>query len=311
MNKILLGLIALSLISNLACKTGSEPSRPRVALLMKAQSNPFFQTMEKGAQEAAKETNVELLSYYLPTETAADQQVAQVEDVIAKQVNAILIAPSGSSAIVPALVKANEARIPVINIDNRIDLQTAESAGLKIATFVGPDNVEGARLSCREMLARAGATARVAILEGIPAAVNAQQRKQGCVEVLGQNAGARLVAAQTANWELDQANTVFTDMLQAHPDITTLFAANDMMALGALRAIKSAGRSGQIIVTGYDNIEAAQNALRSGEMAATVDQHPERIGAEGVRAAAKLLKGDTLPAEIPIQVELITKERLR
>src|SRR5262249_21421766 len=244
MNRGFLASIIFSLIPNLACKNVAQPARPRVALLMKAQSNPFFQTMEKGALQAAKENNVELLVYYLPAETAADQQVAQVEDVIAKQVSAILIAPSGSSAIVPALVKADEAKIPVINLDNRIDRQTATSAGLKVAAFVGPDNIEGARLSCRELLSRAGRSARAAILEGIPAAVNAQQRKQGCVEVLGQNASAKLVAANTANWELDQANTIFTDMLQAHPEINALFAANDMMALGALRAIKSAGRSG-------------------------------------------------------------------
>src|SRR5262249_13191650 len=151
---------------------------------------------------------------------------------------------------------------------------------------------------------------RVAILEGIPAAVNAQQRKQGCVEIITQTADAKLVASQTANWELDQANTVFTDMLQAHPDINALFAANDMMALGAMQAIKAAGRSGQVVVACYDNIDTAQQALREGTMAATVDQHPERIGAEGVRAAARLLKSESIPAEIPIQVELITKEKL-
>src|SRR5262249_38691589 len=158
--------------------------------------------------------------------TAADEQVAQVEDVIAKQVNAILIAPSGSSAIVPALLKANEAKIPVINLDNRIDAAAATSAGLKVAAFVRPGNLEGARQSRHEMLRRAGNDARVDVLEGIPAAVNAQQRKQGCVEVISQTAGAKLVTSQTANWELDQANTVFTDMLQAHPDINALFAAN-------------------------------------------------------------------------------------
>jgi ribose transport system substrate-binding protein len=294
-----------------ACGKAGQSARPRVALLMKAQSNPFFQAMEQGAQAAAKERNMELLVYYLPAETAADQQVAQVEDVIAKQVNVILIAPSGSSAIVPALLKANEARIPVVNLDNRIDAATAASAGLKVAAFVGPDNVEGARLSCRELLRRVGKDARVALLEGIPAAINAQQRKQGCVEIITQIADAKLVASQTANWELDQANTIFTDMLQAHPDINALFAANDMMALGAVQAIKAAGRSGQIVVAGYDNIDTAQQALREGTMAATVDQHPERIGAEGVRAAARLLKGESIPAEIPIQVELITKEKLR
>lgn len=302
-------ILALSLVLAgcclMACQRGTEGRRSRVALLMKAQSNPFFQAMEQGAQEAAKETGVELLVYYLPAETAADAQVAQVEDVIAKQVSAILIAPSGSSAIVPALLKANEAGIPVINLDNRIDQQSAAAAGLKIASFVGPDNVEGARLSCLELLRQAGPKARVAILEGIPAAVNAQQRKAGCLEALQQNAGAQLVASQTANWGLDQGNTVFTDMLQAHPEINALFAANDMMALGALQAIKAAGRAGSIIVTGYDNLEAVQPALKSGEMAATVDQHPGRIGGEGVRAAVKLLQGETIPPEIPIKVELI------
>src|SRR5262249_44437166 len=197
MNRGFLASIIFSLIPNLACKNVAQPARPRVALLMKAQSNPFFQTMEQGAQAAAKEQNVELLVYYLPAETAADQQVAQVEDVIAKQVNAILIAPSGSSAIVPALMKANEAKIAVINLDNRIDAGVAASAGLKVAAFVGPDNVEGARLSCREMLRRVGKDARVAILEGIPAAVNAQQRKQGCVEIMTQTADAKLIASQT------------------------------------------------------------------------------------------------------------------
>lgn len=308
--KKLFFVVATLLIFTTACnKAGSSHSR--VALLMKAQSNPFFQAMEKGAQEAAKEQGIELLVHYLPAETAADQQVAQVEDVIARQVNAILIAPSGSSAIVPALLKANEAKIPVINVDNRIDVQAAASVGLKLAAFVGPDNVEGARLSCRELLRRVGAGARVAILEGIAAAVNAQQRRQGCLEVLQQTPDAKLAASQTANWELDRANTVFTDMLQAHPDINALFAANDMMAMGALRAIKAAGRSGLIVVAGYDNIEDAKTALRDGLMAATVDQHPERIGAEGVRAAARLLKGESIPTEIPIQVELITKENVR
>jgi ribose transport system substrate-binding protein len=311
MKRLIGGIMVGLLIVITACNRAGLPARPRVALLMKAQSNPFFQAMEQGAQAAAKEQNVELLVYYLPAETAADQQVAQVEDVIAKQVNVILIAPSGSSAIVPALLKANEAKIPVVNLDNRIDAAAAVSAGLKVASFVGPDNVEGARLSCREMLRHVGKDARVAVLEGIPAAVNAQQRKQGCVETITQTADAKIVASQTANWELDQANTVFTDMLQAHPDINALFAANDMMALGAMQAIKAAGRSGQIVVAGYDNIDTAQQALREGTMAATVDQHPERIGAEGVRAAARLLKGESLPAEIPIQVELITKEKLR
>jgi len=303
-------MVASSLIITLACRGAVKSERPRVALLMKAQSNPFFQVMEQGARAAAAESGVDLIVHYLPSETAADAQVAQVEDVIAKQVEAILIAPSGSSAIVPALLKANEARIPVINLDNRIDEKAAASAGLKLASFVGPDNVEGARLSCREMVRRLGGRGHAAILEGIPAAVNAQQRKQGCVEVLRQSPGVQLVASQTANWSQDEGLSVFTDMLQAHPEINALFAANDMMALGALRAIKSVGKSGQIVVAGYDNIEAAQAALKAGEMAATVDQHPERIGAEGVRAAVRALRGESVPAIIPIQVELVTKDHL-
>jgi len=307
----LTGVIALIVIFLAACGGPARSERPRVALLMKAQSNPFFQVMEKGARQAAAESNVDLMVQYLPTETAADTQVAQVEDAISKQVSAILIAPSGSSAIVPALLKANEAKIPVINLDNRIDAKAAAGAGLKVAAFVGPDNVEGARRSCQELIRRLGGKGNVAILEGIKSAVNAQQRRQGCEEALAQNPDVKLVASQTANWSLDEGNTVFTDLLQAHPDINGLFAANDMMALGALRAIRAAGRAGQIVVAGYDNIETAQAALKSGEMAATVDQHPELIGAEGVRAAAKLLRGESVPAEIPVKVELITREKLK
>src|SRR5438552_1806790 len=114
----LIYLVMISLLLTTAsCREAGKSARPRVALLMKAQSNPFFQVMEQGARRAAEESKVEPIVLYLPSETAADTQVGQVEDVIAKQVNAILIAPSGSSAIIPALLKANEARIPIINLD--------------------------------------------------------------------------------------------------------------------------------------------------------------------------------------------------
>jgi ribose transport system substrate-binding protein len=150
-----------------------------------------------------------------------------------------------------------------------------------------------------------GGTGEVAMLEGIPGVTNAELRKAGFLSVIEHVPGVKLAASQSANWETEQAYNVTTNILTARPNLKGLFCANDNMALGAIAALDAAGKTGQVIVVAYDNLEAAQEAIMEGRMHATIEQHPELMGAYGVRAAKDHLDGKPVSDYIPTPLDLI------
>ncbi len=279
-----------------------------MALIMKTLSNPFFIKMEEGARKAADSLKVNLLVGTIPQEIDINHQIALVENMIVQGVQAILIAPVDSKAIVNVLVKAQEQGILIINLDNRIDAETAAASGLKITSYIGVDNEEGGRMSGGYLVQLMTGKGKAAMLEGIRGVDNAEARKRGFLKSL-QGSSVQLVASQSANWAQDQGLDVFANMLQANPDINGLFCANDMMALGAIQAINQAGKTGKIFVTAYDNIEAAQVAMRQGALHATIDQHPEMMGYYGVVLAKEALSGN-ITREKLVPLELITSMNL-
>ncbi|OPZ67804.1 MAG: D-allose-binding periplasmic protein precursor [bacterium ADurb.Bin478] len=300
-------VIACSLV--LACSTKKQADgQPAMALIMKTLSNPFFIKMGQGAQRAADSLAVPLLIGTVAQEIDINQQISLVEDMIVQGVKAILIAPVDSKAIVPVLVKAQAQGILIINLDNRIDADAAAASGLRITSYVGVDNEEGGRMSGAYLVQLLGGKGRVAMLEGIRGVDNAEARKQGFLKSL-QGTGVELAASQSANWLQDQALDVFSNMLQANSDLDGLFCANDMMALGAIQALRQAGKSGQVRVTAFDNIEAAQLALCEGVLHATIDQHPELMGYYGVLIAKEALAGRVTREKL-VPLELITRENL-
>ncbi len=306
--KLLTGLlIGCSLF--IACSTKNQTTdKPTLALIMKTLSNPFFIKMGQGAQRAADSLAVPLLIGTVAQEIDINQQISLVEDMIVQGVKAILIAPVDSKAIVPVLVKAQAQGILIINLDNRIDADAAAAAGLRITSYVGVDNEEGGRMSGAYLVQLLGGKGRVAMLEGIRGVDNAEARKRGFLKSL-QGTGVELAASQSANWLQDQALDVCSNMLQANPDLDGLFCANDMMALGAIQALRQAGKGGQVRVTAFDNIEAAQLALREGVLHATIDQHPELMGYYGVLIAEEALAGRVTREKL-VPLELITRENL-
>jgi len=300
-------VIACSLV--LACSTKKQADgQPAMALIMKTLSNPFFIKMGQGARRAADSLAVPLLIGTVAQEIDINQQISLVEDMIVQGVKAILIAPVDSKAIVPVLVKAQAQGILIINLDNRIDADAAAASGLRITSYVGVDNEEGGRMSGAYLVQLLGGKGRVAMLEGIRGVDNAEARKQGFLKSL-QGTGVELAASQSANWLQDQALDVFSNMLQANSDLDGLFCANDMMALGAIQALRQAGKSGQVRVTAFDNIEAAQLALCEGVLHATIDQHPELMGYYGVLIAKEALAGRVTREKL-VPLELITRENL-
>jgi ribose transport system substrate-binding protein len=233
-----------------------------------------------------------------------------IENLIQARVNALCITPSGSREIVPAIVKANRAGIPVLAVDTRVDEKALREAGGTVATFIGSDNFEGGRLAGEFIAKKLGGKGTVAILEGIPGHETGDSRLKGFRSVIDSIEGIQVVSSQTANWERDQGYNVFQNILQAHPNVTALFACNDLMALGAVEAIAAVKKTGKIVVVGFDALADAQEAIRKNSMAASVIQHPKEMGRIAVESAYKVLKGESIPENIPVSIGLVTKETL-
>ena len=290
--------------------SGAASTRPagttRVALIMKARTNPFFDRMASGAEAAAREAGIDLQVLAIDRETDHEKQAAQVETVTAQGVGAILIAPADSKAIIAPLLQAQARGIRIINLDNRVDREEADRAGLRIDTFIGPDNEEGARKSAAAMIEAIGGEGKVAMLEGIRGVDNAEARKRGFLKAVEATGGKiQVVAMDTGEWATEPAQKKMESILNTHKDLRGVFCANDMMALGVIQAIASAGRTGEIVVSAYDNLEAARQAIKAGRLLATIEQHPDKMGALGVEAARKLLSGEQVPDYIPVPTDLV------
>ncbi len=292
-------------------KSPAKSGKPRVALIMKSLANEFFSSMAKGAEahQAAHADQYELVVNGIKDERDLSRQVALVEEMVASGVSAIVIAPADSKALVPVLRRAKQAGIVVINIDNQLDQEILQKEEVTIP-FVGPDNMAGAK-KVGDYLAKSlkGTASKVAILEGIRTSFNAQQRLRG-FEAAMHEAGVEVVDSQSAEWEMSKANTIAASMLSEHPEISAILAANDSMALGAIAAVKSAGRSGEVLIVGFDSISAIQQAIREGKVLATADQHGDQLAAFGIEAALQQLSSQETGANVETPVDLITLETL-
>jgi ribose transport system substrate-binding protein len=307
-NRFLMTL-ALLLVTPLTTAVAAE--RPRVALVMKSLANEFFQTMQDGARahQTAHAGEYDLLVNGIKDEIDTAGQIRLVEQMLAQRVNALVIAPADSSALVPVLQKAIARGVVVINIDNRLD--PAALAGKQInVPFVGPDNRAGARLAGEYLARQIARGAKVGIIEGVSTTVNAQQRTLGFRDAMGA-AGLTVASVQSGEWELQKANTVAASMLREHPDLVALLCGNDTMALGAVAAVRARGRAGQVKVVGYDNIAAVKPMLADGRMTATVDQFASRQAVFGIEVALKALAARTpqgsLPPQTRTEVALVTR----
>jgi len=309
-NVFLAILLLASTLCMQYCKRSGEGDKPTIAIVMKTLNNPFFIDMQEGAQLAARSLGVELVVQAAEREVDVEKQMQIIENLIQRKVSAICIAPSGSKEIVPAILKANQANIPVLVIDTRVDQKALAEAGATTMAFIGSDNKDGGRIAGEFIAARLAGRGNVAILEGIPGHETGDARLAGFREAIQKHKGITIVASQTANWERDQGYNVFQNILQAHPDIQAVFACNDMMALGAVEAISSAQKRGKIIVVGFDAIKDSRAAMLNGEMHASIAQHPEEMGRLAVEYAYKAIRGESIPAEIPVKIELINRERL-
>ncbi|HOI22378.1 MAG TPA: ribose ABC transporter substrate-binding protein RbsB [Spirochaetales bacterium] len=295
MKRILAALTAVLLCAALlaGCGRDAKASAKKIGLAISTLNNPFFVTLKDGASAKATELGYELVVTDAQDDPA--KQAGQVDDLIQKKVAVILINPCNSDAAKTMVEKAAKAGIPVISVDRGV-------SGAEVLSHIASDNVAGGVLAGQELLALVGEGAKVVELEGIPGASAAVDRGKGFNEaVVGK---LNVVARQPADFNRDKGFTVMQNIIQANKDIRGVFAHNDEMALGAIKALEAAGLK-DVIVIGFDAVDDAVTAVKAGNMKATVAQKPSLIGSMAVETAVAHIKGEAVQKQIPVPLELV------
>ncbi|MED3788141.1 ribose ABC transporter substrate-binding protein RbsB [Peribacillus frigoritolerans] len=306
MKKIVSIIMVLSLMVLAACSMDSgltddkkekkdSMKDVKVGVSISTLNNPFFVSLKDGIEKKAKEKGMKVTVVDAQDDTA--KQISGIEDLILQKVDVLLVNPTDSAAISSAVKDANDAGIPVITIDRSSDEGDIE-------TFIASDNVAGGEMAAEYLVKELGEKAKVVELEGVSGASATRERGKGFHNIADKQ--LEVLTSQTAEFDRTKGLNVMENILQGNKDIQAVFAHNDEMALGAIEAIKAAGKD--IIVVGFDGNDDALKAVESGELKATIAQQPALIGKEAVNAAEKILKGDKVDDTISVPLKLVTKE---
>jgi ribose transport system substrate-binding protein len=283
-------LLALS-----GCTRGEQtPGKPVIGVTLLTQTHTFYKELEAGLRDEAAARNLDLIVVACEMDPA--KQAAQLEDFVAQRVSAILAAPCDSNAIGPHLGGPERAGIPVFTVD------IAARSG-RVVSHIASDNVQGGRLAAQALAGFIGDKGKVLVIDQ-PTVASVQDRVRGFDEEMKKHPGIAIVARPNADGQRARAMAVMEDMLQANRDLNGVFGINDDSALGALAVLEAAGRR-DIAVVGYDATDEAQAAIRKGSaLKADVVQHPKDMGKKAIEIIARHLKGEPVPAVVPIEVGL-------
>lgn len=288
-----------TLALTLALVLGTSAFGQTIGLSVSTLNNPFFVTLRDGAQAMADQLGFELL--VTDAQDSVSTQINDIEDLIQRGVQVLIVNPTDSDAVVPAVLAANAAGVPVIAVDRGV------GAGAQLAYYIVSDNVAGGGAAGEYICEMIGGAGAVVELEGIPGVSATRERGQGFNEAIAAACpDVAVVARQTANFNRAEGLTVMENILTAQPEIAAVFAHNDEMALGALQAIEASGR--EILVVGFDATDDAVQAVNDCRMGATVAQLPAQLGAQAVEAAQAILT-DGAPdsvVNVAVALELVT-----
>lgn len=292
--KKLATVVSAALLS--ASLTGNALAKDTLAMVVSTLNNPFFVTMKEGAEKKANELGYNLI--VLDSQNDPAKELANVEDLTVRGVKVLLINPTDSAAVANAVAMANRSNLPVITLD-----RGAEKG--KVVSHIASDNVAGGKMAGDFIAEKLGKQAKVIELEGIAGTSAARERGAGFKQAIEAHQ-LQLLATQPADFDRTKGLNVMENLLAAQPQVQAVFAQNDEMALGALRALQAAGKE-NVLVVGFDGTEDGIKAVQRGKLAATIAQQPDQIGSIGVETADKVLKGQPVEANIPVPLKVVTK----
>ncbi|WP_184503216.1 D-ribose ABC transporter substrate-binding protein, partial [Streptomyces botrytidirepellens] len=270
-------------------------SKPKVGLSVSTLNNPFFVQLKAGAQAEAKRAGISLT--VTDAQNDASQQANQIQNFTSQNMKSIIINPVDSDAASPSVKTANKAGIPVLAADRTVNKADVES-------LVASDNIAGGKLAAKTLAERLGGKGKILVLQGVAGTSASRERGQGFAEGLKAYPGIEVVGKQPADFDRTKALDVTTNLLQAHSGVDGVFAENDEMALGAIKALGSkAGKS--VKVVGFDGEPDGLKAVKNGTLTATVAQQPEELGRLVVRNAIKAAKGQKIAGAVKVPVKVV------
>ncbi|MBW3140095.1 ribose ABC transporter substrate-binding protein RbsB [Ferrimonas balearica] len=275
--------------------TATASAKDTLALVVSTLNNPFFVTLKEGAEQKAAELGYDLI--VLDSQNDPARELANIEDLTVRQVKAIMLNPTDSDAASNAARMVNRAGIPLLTLDRGV------TRG-EVASHIASDNVAGGKLAGDFITEQLGQGAKVLQLEGVAGTSAARERGEGFAQAVAANQ-LQLMASQPADFDRTKGLNVAENLLAGNGDVQAIFAQNDEMALGALQAVRGAGKS--VLIVGFDGTDDGIAAVKRGLLGATVAQQPELIGRLGVEMAAKILAGEAVEAYQPVPLKLITK----
>lgn len=288
----LLSVVALS-----ATISANALAKESIALVISTLNNPFFVTMKDSAQKEADKLGYDLV--VLDSMDNPAKELANVQDLTVKGTRLMLINPTDSDAVGNAVLMANKAKIPVVTLDR------VANKG-EVVSHVASDNRLGGKMAGDYIAEKVGNDAKVIQLEGIAGTSASREHGEGFKQAVDAHK-LNILASQPADFDRTKGLNVMQNLLTANPSVQAVFAQNDEMALGALRALQTAGRT-DVLVVGFDGTNDGIKAVNRGVLGATIAQRPDQIGIIGIQTADKILKGEKVAPTIPVELELVTQK---
>ncbi|MDY2946320.1 MAG: ribose ABC transporter substrate-binding protein RbsB [Mannheimia varigena] len=270
-------------------------AKETIALAVSTLDNPFFVSLKDGAQKKADELGYKLV--VLDSQNDPAKELSNVEDLIVRGAKVLLINPTDSEAVGNAVAIANRNKIPVITLDRG-------AAKGDVVSHIASDNVAGGKMAGDFIAQKLGAGAKVIQLEGIAGTSAARERGEGFKQAIDAHK-FNVLASQPADFDRTKGLNVTENLLASKGYVQAIFAQNDEMALGALRAVGAAKK--EVLIVGFDGTDDGVKAVKGGKLAATIAQQPDLIGSLGMETADKVLKGEKVEAKIPVDLKVIAK----
>lgn len=272
-----------------------------IGVVLKTLNSDYWKLVQAGALDEAKELGVKIEVIGPNAETDIMGQTSMMEDQITKNVSALVVSPSQPSAAITSFDKADEEKIPVLLIDTDAQWDKKKS-------FIGTGNLEGGKMAGKYIGGKLEKGSEVVVIRGALGDATHDERVNGAKEEI-EAAGLKLIEIQPADSDRNKSMTVMENLLQTHPNVKGVFCSNDEMALGAVRALKQANKTG-ITVIGFDGSPDALKSIKAGELTGTVAQNAYNMGKSGVEAAVKVAKGEKIDSRIDTGTSLIDKENV-
>lgn len=304
---ILMMLAVMLIVAACGGSQSGSSGTSQVAAVIKGLDNPFFQAMQQGIQNQAKTEGINVTVQAATSITDTAGQADKIQALAGQNYGCYIVNPISGTNLIQSLVQISNAGKPIINIDNPISPDAAKSAGVKISTYIGTDNINAGKLAAAEMVKLLPDGGNIALIGGLAGDTTSQARLTGFQQGVSSNSNIHIIQTVAADWDRQKALTAAGDILRAQPALKGFFVANDDMALGVSRAISDAGKQGQVQVVSIDGIQDALKAIQAGTLSATVSQYPYTIGAMGMEACKAVMAGKTLPASVTAPVLVVTK----